>query len=461
MALVGAYVLPHPPLAVPEVGNGNEMQIRRTLDAFDEVAKQIAELEPDSIIFITPHSIIYTDYFHISPGDSAKGDFSDFGAQKARLDTVYDKNLAEQIAVQAERSGIPAGNLGERSPKLDHGLMVPMWFINKRYTNYKSVRISQSGLDPSHHYRFGQCITRAINNTASHTVIVASADLSHKLPGSSYGTVPEGAEYDRKVTEALAKGDFLSIFMIPNSLKERAADCGYNSFLMLAGCFDRRQVQARLLSYEGPFGVGYAVISIMPGPADDSRDTLRQYSEIALDAAQQSKLEEDAYQTLARQSLEYAVFNNKSVMELPAGLPADLLQRRAGVFVSLYKDGRLRGCIGTIMPTTTSVAHEIIQNAVSSGLSDNRFDPVEPSELASLVYKVDVLSPPEPISSPSELDVARYGVIVTSGMKRGLLLPNLEGVDTVQDQIAIAMSKAGIGNNEPVEMERFEVIRHE
>jgi AmmeMemoRadiSam system protein A len=148
-------------------------------------------------------------------------------------------------------------------------------------------------------------------------------------------------------------------------------------------------------------------------------------------------------------------------MPVPNDLPDELCKEQAGVFVSIQKNGRLRGCVGTILPTTQSVAHEIIQNAISAGLSDDRFEPVAAEELPYLIYKVDVLSSPEPISGPELLDVKRYGVIVTSGKKRGLLLPNLDNVNTVSEQITIAREKAGIKESETCELARFEVIRHE
>jgi AmmeMemoRadiSam system protein A len=135
--------------------------------------------------------------------------------------------------------------------------------------------------------------------------------------------------------------------------------------------------------------------------------------------------------------------------------------KRAGVFVSLKKQGQLRGCIGTISATTKSIATEIIQNAISAGAQDPRFDPVMPDELEELVYSVDVLGDTEDISSPDELDVRRYGVIVSSGRRRGLLLPNLPGIDTVKDQISIARRKASIRENEQITLQRFEVVRHQ
>jgi AmmeMemoRadiSam system protein A len=169
---------------------------------------------------------------------------------------------------------------------------------------------------------------------------------------------------------------------------------------------------------------------------------------------------EDEYQQLARRSLEH-IISTGDMLPVPNDLPDEMLTNKAGVFVSMHKNGALRGCVGTIFPSTDSIANEIIQNAISAGLSDDRFNPVSTEELPFLVYKVDVLSAPEAITGFDELDVKRYGVIVKSGHKRGLLLPNLEGVDTVEAQVEIASRKAGISATEPITLERFEVIRHE
>ena len=461
MAIIGAYAMPHPPLAIPGVGRGQENGISKTLSAFDEAAAEIAGLSPETIVFITPHNVIYSDYFHISPGASASGDFARFRDTKTRLEAIYDEELASEIARLAGENGIPAGGMGERDAKLDHGVAVPMWFINNRCTNYKTVRISQSGMDPAEHYRFGRLISEAAEGTGRRTVLLASSDMSHKLKSDGpYGYAPEGPEFDGIVSEALSKGDFLTIMKIPASLREGAAECGYNSLMVLAGCFDRQRVKARLLSYEGPYGVGYAVASFAPGGYDESRNMLDKFFEVSLQDARDKQNTEDDYRSLARRSLEYTV-KRGGELPLPDGLPDEMLEDRAGVFVSLHKNGRLRGCIGTISPVTENIAYEIIRNAISAGLRDTRFEPVTVSELPYLTYKVDILSAAEPISSPGELDVKRYGVIVSNGRKRGLLLPNLDGISTVEEQIAIARQKADISENAPIKLERFEVIRHE
>jgi AmmeMemoRadiSam system protein A len=135
------------------------------------------------------------------------------------------------------------------------------------------------------------------------------------------------------------------------------------------------------------------------------------------------------------------------------------MKERAGVFVSLHKHGQLRGCIGTFEPAKDSVAEEIIANAVSASTMDPRFPPVTQSELDDLEYGVDILTAPEPVADLSQLDPAEYGVIVESGLRRGLLLPDLEGVDSVEEQIAICRLKAGISAGEPVSLYRFHVRR--
>ena len=167
----------------------------------------------------------------------------------------------------------------------------------------------------------------------------------------------------------------------------------------------------------------------------------------------------DEYVNLAINTIETYIKEDR-ILRVPDNLPPEMLSRKAGAFVSIHKNGNLRGCIGTILPTTGSVAEEIIQNAISASTRDPRFPAITKNELSELEVSVDVLGEPEDIDSPDELDVKRYGVIVTKGFRRGLLLPDLEGVDTVEDQIAISKMKAGIGADEEVSLQRFEVIRH-
>ncbi|MEJ2683302.1 MAG: AmmeMemoRadiSam system protein A [Candidatus Sulfobium sp.] len=161
---------------------------------------------------------------------------------------------------------------------------------------------------------------------------------------------------------------------------------------------------------------------------------------------------------LARRSVEEYVRHGK-VLPVPESLSGEMA-RKAGVFVCIKKEGRLRGCIGTFLACCDNVAGETIRNAVSAAVEDPRFAPVGKGELPDLEYTVDVLSPPEKVSDTGELDPKKYGVMVVSGRKRGLLLPDLEGVDTVEEQIRITRMKAGVLPEEKVEIFRFTVERH-
>lgn len=168
---------------------------------------------------------------------------------------------------------------------------------------------------------------------------------------------------------------------------------------------------------------------------------------------------QDQYVALAKETLEEYITTGKTI-NVPSALPEEMISQKAGVFVSLKLNGELRGCIGTIKSTRNCIAEEIIQNAISAGTQDPRFFPVSSDELKDIVYSVDVLMDAEPIESIEQLDVKKYGVIVRSGARTGLLLPNLEGVDTPEYQISIALHKAGIGQKENFTLERFEVVRH-
>ena len=227
----------------------------------------------------------------------------------------------------------------------------------------------------------------------------------------------------------------------------------------MAGALDGVSVKAEQLSHEDITGVGYGICTFYPTGTDENRRFADMYLKSRQDELNAKRAGSDEYVKLARRSLESYILHGERI-PVPEGLPKEMLTEKAGAFVSIHKHGQLRGCIGTILPVTKCVAEEIIRNAVSASTEDPRFDPIRPDELEWLDINVDVLGKPEDIPSADMLDVKRYGVIVTSGFKRGLLLPDLDGVDTVEDQIDIARRKAGIGKHEKISLQRFEVIRH-
>lgn len=453
--------MPHPPIVIPEVGRGEEAKISATSGSCQEVGRRIRELAPETIVLLSPHATSYADYFHISPGSRAQGSLARFGAPGMRIQVEYDAALGRRIAELAAKEDFPAGFEGEREPELDHGALIPLYFINKEYTAYRLLRVGLSGLDGYSHHRLGQLIARAAAELDRRVIILASGDLSHRLKADGpYGFNPAGPDFDSQVTAAMAAGDFLAFLQFPLELAESAGECGLGSFRIMAGALDGLKLASELLSYEGPFGVGYGVAAFAVLGEDEGRRFGRQYLEQERQRLGDLQAGEDQHVRLARLSLETYVREGRRATP-PEGLPPELTERRAGVFVSLKKHGQLRGCIGTVGYTTGSIAEEIMQNAVSAGCQDPRFAPVKAAELPELVYSVDVLGEPEPVDSPAELDPLRYGVIVSQGRRRGLLLPNLEGVDTVERQIEIARQKAGIGAAEPYHLQRFQVARHQ
>jgi AmmeMemoRadiSam system protein A len=458
--IVGAYIFPHPPIIVPEVGKGEEKGAIKTVNAAIKASKEIKKQKPTTIIVTTPHAPIFDDYVLISDDKVLKGDFGKFGREDVGLSFENNLSLVEGIVSFAKDEGIGSGGIDRSiaakyglTNELDHGALVPLYYIAKEYSDFKLVHISISYLSLEELYRFGMCIRKAVEQSKEEVVFVASGDLSHKLTHDGpYGFSEFGKQFDELIVNSVKGNDVRKLLGIDEGFCENAAQCGLRSFIMMYGALDGYEITPEVYSYEGPFGIGYAIAKLDVGREEDSRKVMDKMIE-------EIRKNEDAYVALARKSLESFVRDGK-MLEIPDDLPKEMKTDRAGVFVSIKKDGQLRGCIGTIAPTRENIAAEIIYNAISSGTEDPRFYPVEASELGSLVYSVDVLMKPEPIDSIDELDVIKYGVIVKSGHRSGLLLPNLEGVDSPEQQVAIALQKAGIGKNEEYSMQRFEVIRH-
>ncbi len=463
MAIKAAFMVPHPPMIVPAVGKGSEAQVKTTSDAYDEVAKRIAELKPDTIIISSPHASMYADYINISSGKGDTGSLADFRAPEVKFEETYDTELVARIETLASLEGLDAGTLGRQHNGLDHGTMVPLFFIEKYYKDFKLVRIGLSGLDLTKHYELGMLVQKACDELGRNAVYVASGDLSHKLqPYGPYGFAPEGPEYDKRIMDVAERAAFEELFAFEESFCEKAAECGHRSFVIMAGALDGKSVKAEVFSHEDVTGVGYGIAEFTAFGDDDNRCFLKSYMDKNQKRLDANREKSDEYVRLASESIEYYL-KNGSMLDLgdcKTEVPAEMKDTRAGAFVSIHEHGRLRGCIGTILPVTDCLANEIIRNAVCASTEDPRFNPIETDELPWLEINVDVLSAPEPVTSVDELDPKKYGVIVTKGGRRGLLLPDLEGVDSVEQQISISKQKAGIGQDEEVELQRFTVTRH-
>ncbi len=434
-----AYIMPHPPIAVYEVGGDETKKIEATEQSFAKCAKDIAEYDPETIVIISPHSVMYSDAFYIAKGAGGEGNLARFNAPRPSVYYEYDTEIGDDLAALCEEFGIPVAYSEQGASTIDHGAAVPLYYVNREMkvrdrAPYKIVRISPSFLSDSVLYDMGYLIERAIAHVGRRAVIIASGDLSHKLRSDGpYGYVKEGPLFDIAVTDVMKSGKLEDFTKIDKNVNELSANCGYPGFVMLAGALQDYKITPDFLSYEGPFGVGYGFCIFEC---------------------------ENWYVRLAKASLEKYVTQHKKLSdEEKEEFPDFLTKERAGVFVCIKKNGRLRGCIGTIQPSYEDTFAETCALAISAGTSDPRFSPVTEKELPELTYTVDVMGEPEKATRDG-LDVRKYGVIVSSGYRRGLLLPNLEGVDTIEEQLEISCQKGGIDPRGDYDIERFLVERH-
>jgi AmmeMemoRadiSam system protein B len=176
------------------------------------------------------------------------------------VEKSYDTQFCEALADAAFQAGVPAGMLGEKDKALDHAVLVPLYYIDRQYRDYQLVRVSASGLSLLDHYRFGQCIAQTAEALGRNVVVIASGDLSHKLSESGpYGFAAQGPEFDTQITDAMCSADFMRMMQFDVNWTESAAECGLRPIIEMAGALDGKAVDTDFLSYEGPFGVGYAV----------------------------------------------------------------------------------------------------------------------------------------------------------------------------------------------------------
>ena len=454
--IMKGYMMPHPPIIAKEIGKGEENKCQATLEGYYRAANEIRDLQPDTIIIISPHALLYKDWFNISAGTDAWGDFSSFHCPELKIHVRYDETFTTNLK-NVIPGDFPVGTEYDREPMLDHGTMIPLYFLQDLLPKVKIVRVSLSGLSLMQHYRLGMYLTQTSQRLGRRTVVIASGDLSHcQKQDGPYGFRQEGPEYDKKIMHTMSTASFEELFSYPPSFLQAAMECGHRSFTIMAGMFDRTAVKSEVYSHEAPFGVGYGIASFTPLGHDESRAFLDRYRKEQETAYKQRYEAADVYARLAYDTI------NAYILHKPLPTVPLSLHEPAAVFVSIHKLGVLRGCIGTLSPCEACVGEEIIRNAISACTKDPRFPSINPVELPYLTIHVDVLSDPVQVFDITKLDHRKYGVICsTRDGRRGVLLPDIEGVESVQEQLDIACRKGGIDRiSEDVMIQRFEVVRH-
>jgi len=449
-----AGLMPHAPILVPGVGRENLVKVKATAEAMGTVVRHALATHPDTVVVVSPHSPRQRGAFGFWYASRLRGSLGQFGSPEDRVDLPLDQEFVERLELEARRRGLRTWRIANEP--LDHGALVPLCYLTSAGWNGKTVIVGlnfpgDGGLD-----ELGQAIAATAQKLKRRTVIIASGDMSHRLlPTAPAGYDPDAHRFDEAFIGLLRKGAVDELRGIDPELQEKAAEDVVDSTrVALAASGYPTADHHEVLSYEGPFGVGYGVAILFEregsGTANPAVDDMQ--GRIV------SSFED--LPAVARCAVEAKLKNGPA--EPPFCARGKLATPRL-VFVTVETDqGELRGCCGVIKTNERDLVWETWRLAVASAFFDSRFPPVTAPELPHLRFTVTVLGQPEPLASPQGLDPAVYGVIVSArDGRRGVLLPAIPGIDSVDLQLAIARQKAGIDDGESVQIERFTGERFE
>lgn len=480
MSIARGYLLPHAPVFIESVGGAQSKTVEKSVEAYKKVAKEIAQIAPDLIIVISPHGPVFTDAISLYDLDDYIGNFKAFGDFESKYKFHKDELILREIYEKSENVG---GRFYPLKPKefkkfqfkteLDHGVLVPLHFISQAYSEFKLLAMSYGTLSYSELMRNGEIIRDVVAHSGKKTVIIASGDMSHALKSDGPYTYHEdGVLFDKAMCEYTIHQQPYEILRLASNTISHASECGLRSLAILLGCMNHLKIKSELLSYEGPFGVGYlfASYNII---SHSIKDEIEAFDAFNNQRNLKQRQDEHDVVKIARITIENYIkehkspkmtYTSKNVIiqdeKYSGEVIEKLLSGQYGTFVSLKRDGNLRGCIGTILPTQKNGIEEIIKNAISACSKDYRFEPLEVDELSDLTINVDILSPLSIVENATMLDPKKFGVIVSHGNQMGVLLPDIEGIKTVDEQLTIASNKGGFRVDEIDKIERFTVERY-
>jgi len=459
--LKGIAMLSHPPVIIPEIAKGREKEADQTIRGIKDVALNIAKIAPEVIVCITPHGNVFQDTVSVVYETKMTGNLEPFGGSDVHLEKECDMDLLNEMHHRFGENNCEALFLNQKTAEkyavertLDHGCLVPLYYVDKVYTKYKIVHITIGMLSLYELYRTGRILREAIEAVGKSTVILASADLSHALKNSGPYTYHEkGPVFDQKIVQAIEEKQYFDLLTMGSELYDPAKQCGLRPIVMALGTTDSIATKSKVYSYEAPFGVGYlaAWITFDLEQADPIRKSLlEKYQEKIEVQYQESRAQEDALIKLARETLEMWVLKGRKLsletyLEKCSKIIAERLQNdHVASFVSFYRAGNLRGCIGTLSPMMENLGEEVIHNAIEAAAYDPRFLAIEKEELQDIDIVIDLLNKPRQIDSTDELNPAVYGIIIEKGLRKAVLLPDLPAITTVKEQLEVAKAKAGI-----------------
>lgn len=481
MGIKAACILPHSPAIASEDG-ADESPFAATIDSMAKVARWISEMDPDTIVVVSPHAPSYSNYFLLSSGGGARGFLGIPKSVKGRLseallaikpslfadeviDVEYDEELVREIVSQAKGMNVLAGTAGQKTRTLDVGVTVPLHFIKKCCPGKKIVRCATSGLPMVEHYRLGKCIQKAACSIDRNVVVIASADLSHRHGQTEgFGYAPESETFDNLIVDALVKADFLEILKVDGRISERVGECGCRAIAVLAGALDKANASSSVLTYEHPYGIGSVVVSFRNSGTNGSRRFDRAFHEYQKRKIGEIRKKETVPVKMARFVLEKYVRTDAEATSDDPEIVAFMdnakeidWKSQGSVFVSFRIDGRLRGSYGWVEPKKETLIEEFLYNVLGAAYEDPRFDSVSSDELEKLTYEVDFLVQAEKIDTPKEIDPQRHGVnaYTPKRKKQGYVLPDMLNLKPGQELVEIALKKGSIDLLEQYDIERI------
>jgi AmmeMemoRadiSam system protein A len=439
MSIGCAVLMCHAPIVVPPIAGARAGECSTTTRAMREAAQTLVAHAPELIVLLSPHAPRLPGVWGISYATALSGSFARFGHDALAYVCTGAPDAARCLADEAHSRGLATHDIGGA---LDHGALVPLHFVQEAGYHGPVLLVALPFPGADSEVEFGRAIDAASARMGRRWAVLASGDMSHRLTRDApSGFDPLARTFDSTFVSHLRRGDIQKAVSLDVELAERAAEDVVQSTATALGAIGNAQ-GTRVIAYEGPFGVGYCEALLHSDHAH----------ELSTDSPPAQLV------TIAHDAIHAAL---SSVPYTPPALASPWDKARP-VFVTLRSyDGELRGCIGRVEPVEATLSAEVAECAVSAATRDYRMPPVDASELSELSIEVSVLGPREPVKDVSELDPHRFGVVVSHGPRRGVLLPHVQGVNDAAEQLSIALRKGGIGAREPYRIERFLVSKVE
>lgn len=438
MSISCAVIMCHAPIVVPPIGGIRESDCAGTTRAMRDAARALVAHEPQLIVLVSPHAPRHQQSWGLVSAPELRGSFARFGCPEVNLKVRGSSPAAEAISRAAGGYGLSTRELP--GDALDHGTMVPLYFVHEAGYRGPVVVVAPPLPGLQTEVLFGEVLREAALSLDERWAVLASGDMSHRLTlDAPLGYDPRALRFDETFVEFVRAGDLRSAIGIDPGLADTAAEDVIQSTAVAAGAIAFRARGLKVFSYESPFGVGYLEALLYSDRAEIKHRT-----------PPANLLD------VARQAIESELRGEHFI---PPHFDAPWHDARP-VFVTLLNaKGEVRGCIGRTESIHASLAEEVADCATAAATRDYRLPAVELEELAELSIDIAILDDPEPVESRAQLDPRRYGVVVTRGLRRGVILPNAEGIESVADQLRMALQKGGISSAEPYRVERFTVSK--